>query len=339
MAIILKLLPGRDSYDESEQSILASGGIWLRPESMQCIGISLNFFGAGVSDLRVAMEPGVSVLLIGESAGFPAGTERQNPLPSSHPRRDWDLALGISGSPGEARILAIACERGGRASGRSTPHRAWNGSPSPGSGSSFRFGPTVPICPGREDLGEECAGQRLECFGSRRPVGRCPDDLGGRHLPREALIPDRAGATTRCTRQSRVSGFDRMGHLHSFLAEFDAFVHPGCNASDRDCEGGAPIVLLPAKACGLPVLSTNHCDIPDEVLVGRTGNLSVEADPSALPVNIERIVRMEYSDRLAMSRRARAHVEAEFNLAITLPRLTETYRRVLGSGTDRESAE
>ena len=32
-----------------------------------------------------------------------------------------------------------------------------------------------------------------------------------------------------------------------------------------DCEGGAPIVLLDAQATGLPIISTKHCDIPDEV--------------------------------------------------------------------------
>ena len=127
-------------------------------------------------------------------------------------------------------------------------------------------------------------------------------------------------------------------HLNSFLAEFDAFVHPSRYASDRDCEGGAPVVLLQAQACGLPVLSTLHCDIPDEVLDGRTGYLSKEADPAALAANIERIVRMEPGDRLAMSRRARSHVETEFDLATTLPRLSGIYRRVLGSAGKRARA-
>ena len=111
MDTIRQLFPGWDSFEESDQHRPASGGAWRRSESGRCVGISLNSLGEGVSELRAAMERGLSVLVMGESAGCPAGTVRHNPIPTPHPRSVWDLALGTSGSTGEARIVATTCDR------------------------------------------------------------------------------------------------------------------------------------------------------------------------------------------------------------------------------------
>nr|WKN35824.1 glycosyltransferase [Tunicatimonas sp. TK19036] len=46
------------------------------------------------------------------------------------------------------------------------------------------------------------------------------------------------------------------------LKEHDFFVHPSVTAQDGDSEGGAPTILLEAQTVGIPVISTNHADIP-----------------------------------------------------------------------------
>jgi colanic acid/amylovoran biosynthesis glycosyltransferase len=60
------------------------------------------------------------------------------------------------------------------------------------------------------------------------------------------------------------------------MANADLFIHPSCTASNGDTEGGAPTTILEAQACGLPVLSTTHADIPNIVLPGSSAILVSE---------------------------------------------------------------
>jgi colanic acid/amylovoran biosynthesis glycosyltransferase len=68
------------------------------------------------------------------------------------------------------------------------------------------------------------------------------------------------------------------GSLHQELLKYHIFVQPSLTTQDGDCEGGAPVVLLDAQATGMPVISTYHCDIPEEVIHGKTGILVPEDD-------------------------------------------------------------
>ena len=70
--------------------------------------------------------------------------------------------------------------------------------------------------------------------------------------------------------------------LHNFLDDYNVFIHPSCYTDDMDCEGGAPIVLLDAQATGLPIISTKHCDIPDEVSHKKSGFLADEKNNEQL---------------------------------------------------------
>ena len=70
--------------------------------------------------------------------------------------------------------------------------------------------------------------------------------------------------------------------LHNELLKYDVFIHPSITTLEGDCEGGAPVVLLDAQATGMPVISTLHCDIPEEVNSGTTGLLVPEGDFKAL---------------------------------------------------------
>ena len=69
----------------------------------------------------------------------------------------------------------------------------------------------------------------------------------------------------------KILDFVDFSRLYEFLKDFQVFIHPSCYAKDKDCEGGAPIILLDAQATGMPVISTTHCDIPSEVIHNKTG--------------------------------------------------------------------
>jgi colanic acid/amylovoran biosynthesis glycosyltransferase len=114
--------------------------------------------------------------------------------------------------------------------------------------------------------------------------------------------------------------------LYTFLKNFDVFIHPSCYSDDRDCEGGAPIVLLDAQATGMPVISTNHCDIPEEVLHGKTGLLSKEKDIENLAKSIEIFYKMDKDMYMIFSENARKHVERMYDIRKNAENLYLLYR-------------
>lgn len=98
------------------------------------------------------------------------------------------------------------------------------------------------------------------------------------------------------------------------LYRHHVFIHPSCYTEDLDCEGGAPIVLLDAQATGMPVISTTHCDIPQEVLHKQTGWLVAEKDVSALCQAIVHFYHMGEREFKRYGQRARKHVMEYYNI-------------------------
>lgn len=117
--------------------------------------------------------------------------------------------------------------------------------------------------------------------------------------------------------------------LHKILNTYDVFIHPSCYAANRDCEGGAPIVLLDAQSTGMPVISTTHCDIPQEVLHGKTGLLSPEKNIAELAENIIRFYLMGQEEYNKYALAARKHVETNFNIGKNAKILESIYQRIL----------
>lgn len=152
-------------------------------------------------------------------------------------------------------------------------------------------------------------------------VGRDPEGI--RHLS-ERLI-DSLGIREQVT---MVDGVD-FARLHEILAEYDVFIHPSRYSESGDSEGGAPVVLLDAQATGMPIISTTHCDIPDEVLDGVTGLLAPEGDFEAVARHIERFYLMEDDEYRRFSEAARRHVEEEYDATTSARRLRDLYQEVL----------
>jgi len=113
--------------------------------------------------------------------------------------------------------------------------------------------------------------------------------------------------------------------LHKSLSEFDVFIHPSCYSANMDCEGGAPIVLLDAQACGLPIISTTHCDIPDEVVHLKTGLLTPEKDVDSLTESIKIFYRMQPKEFGEYSEAARKHVEENYSIKKNAIHLRDLY--------------
>ena len=77
---------------------------------------------------------------------------------------------------------------------------------------------------------------------------------------------------------------------------------------------GMPTVLLEAMATGVPCISTSVTGIPEAVHDGHTGILAIPAgSPHALARAIRRI-SSPGTDRLAMSRNARALIEKDYDV-------------------------
>ena len=119
--------------------------------------------------------------------------------------------------------------------------------------------------------------------------------------------------------------------LYATLGAHDVFIHPSCYADDRDCEGGAPVVLLDAQATGMPVIATTHCDIPDEVIHEKTGLLSPEKNVVELAMNIKKFYRMDNSEYQKFAQNARAHVEKNYDIRSNAKMLEKLYDRIVPS--------
>ena len=91
--------------------------------------------------------------------------------------------------------------------------------------------------------------------------------------------------------------------LQAAFSRADALLQPSRTTTDGDTEGGHPAIVLEAQAQGLPVLATQHADIPMVVQHGRTGLLVPEDDTHALADAIGLLSTM---DRVKMGALARA---------------------------------
>lgn len=113
--------------------------------------------------------------------------------------------------------------------------------------------------------------------------------------------------------------------IDTFLDGFDAFIHPSCHAEDGDCEGGAPVIILKAQSCGLPIIATNHCDIPSQVIHEKTGLLTPEKNVDLLAGSIQRMCEMETESFQEMSHAAVTWVRSSFDYEVLGKRLQGFY--------------
>lgn len=107
-------------------------------------------------------------------------------------------------------------------------------------------------------------------------------------------------------------GFIRYDRVPDFLRTGDVFVMPSVldSTGDRD---GIPNVIVEALRCGLPVVATDVCGIPEVIQDGRTGLLVGQRDPVALAEAILTLIRNP-EKALEMAASGRALVSRAFDL-------------------------
>jgi colanic acid/amylovoran biosynthesis glycosyltransferase len=112
------------------------------------------------------------------------------------------------------------------------------------------------------------------------------------------------------------------------MDEADLFVLASVTAANGDQEG-APVVLMEAQACGLPVVSTWHSGIPEVVPDGGSGLLVPERDADALAQALLELLRRPETWP-EMGRRGRAHIEESYDSRKLSERQVQLYRALRG---------
>lgn len=115
--------------------------------------------------------------------------------------------------------------------------------------------------------------------------------------------------------------------MATFMAQFDAFVHPSQRTADGDHEA-VSVVLLEAQAVGLPVLSTRHYDIPDQVQHGCTGCLVPEGDVLALADAMRTYYCMEDKSYQTLCQNAHLFVNRTFDVRTSAQNLRTLYAKI-----------
>jgi colanic acid/amylovoran biosynthesis glycosyltransferase len=108
------------------------------------------------------------------------------------------------------------------------------------------------------------------------------------------------------------------------LEGYHVFLAPSRHAADGDAEGGAPVSLIEMSASGMPIVASDHCDIPEVVPDGRSGRIVPEGDVEALAAAILELAR-DPARWPAWGRAGRAHVEAEYRLDAQVAKLEAIY--------------
>lgn len=108
---------------------------------------------------------------------------------------------------------------------------------------------------------------------------------------------------------------------------------PSKTAANGDKEG-TPTVICEGSATGLPIVSTTHAGIPEQVAAGETGMLYAEGDWRGMALGLfELFVDRDVARRMGAA--GRAKMEREFNPAIEARRLDELYMSLLSSSGSR----
>ena len=111
-------------------------------------------------------------------------------------------------------------------------------------------------------------------------------------------------------------GFVTREQLREIATKCHIALQPSQWASDRDCEGGFPVTFLDLMSTGLPIVSTNHCDIPFAVN-NKNGAICAEKDIEGLATAVKMILRDE--NLAERSRAAYQTVKDKFNWEVLKP--------------------
>lgn len=108
------------------------------------------------------------------------------------------------------------------------------------------------------------------------------------------------------------------------LYKHHLFVSPSVTADNGDDEGGYLLSSLEASASGMPIISTQHCDIPDTVADGKSGYLVPEHRPDLLAKKMTSLC-LNPQNWAIIGQTGRDLVEKKFNDKKQIVRLEKIY--------------
>ncbi len=122
---------------------------------------------------------------------------------------------------------------------------------------------------------------------------------------------------------------DPASPVPAAMANADVLLVPSRVAANGD-EEGTPTVIVEGGAARLPVVSTRHAGIPEQVEDGATGLLAGERDVRGLAEALATLAK-DPARRAAMGEAARAKMQREYSLAAHRERLEDIYTSVIGA--------
>lgn len=168
-------------------------------------------------------------------------------------------------------------------------------------------------------------------------IGRLPTEYKKRVLfkiigdgPQKAIIQSRIKELG-LQSQVELLGFLAYDRYIKAMESADIFVHPSVTGADGDSEGGAPTTILEAQAMGLPILASDHADIPNIVAPGKSALLCREGNTDELASLMQNLI--EHQDLWpSMSESGRAFVEQFHDIKKEILNLENIYERTINEG-------
>jgi colanic acid/amylovoran biosynthesis glycosyltransferase len=112
------------------------------------------------------------------------------------------------------------------------------------------------------------------------------------------------------------------------LLRCHVLLYPSVTASDGDTEGGAPVTVLEALASGLPVVSSQHADIPAVAPDGTCALLASERDVDGLAERLDALLS-DPALRGRMGEAGRRHMEEHHDAVKQGEKLERIYDEVI----------
>lgn len=124
----------------------------------------------------------------------------------------------------------------------------------------------------------------------------------------------------------KLAGWKTRSEIMDLYKRADIFLAPSIT-SERGDEEGTPTVIYEAMSMQLPVISTNHAGIPEQVQDGETGLLVEEGEIDELTEKLEYLLLNE-SIRNEMGKRGRERVKSSFDIKLQVKKLMGLYNQL-----------
>lgn len=124
-------------------------------------------------------------------------------------------------------------------------------------------------------------------------------------------------------------GFQPYSVLMSEAYNNHIFLSPSVTAENGDTEGGAPVTLIEMMATGMPIVSTQHCDIPEVVNYNNKDNLLAKERDSLDVANKIRWLLDNPQSWKELCDVGRKHVEVNYNAVTQGVRLGDLYKSTI----------